>query len=78
MKVLANWTWTVQLDWRWSQQPKGELMCRHVTLIMAMQNELQHIWLSKHGRQEIASKIQQGVPADKILDDIRQSMPESL
>lgn len=53
-------------------------MCRHVTLIMAMQNELQHIWLSKHGRQEIASKIQQGVPADKILDDIRQSMPESL
>ena len=40
--------------------------------------ELQHIWLSKHGRQEIASKIQQGVSADKILDDIRQSMPESL
>lgn len=40
--------------------------------------ELQHIWLSKHGRQQIASKIQQGVPADKILDDIRQSMPESL
>lgn len=40
--------------------------------------ELQHIWLSKQGRQEIASKIQQGVPADKILDDIRQSMPNNL
>ena len=40
--------------------------------------ELQHIWLSKQGRQEIASKIQQGVPADKILDCIRQSMPNNL
>lgn len=40
--------------------------------------ELQHIWLSKQGRQEIATKIQQGVSADKILDDIRQSMPDTL
>ena len=40
--------------------------------------ELQHTWLSKQGRQEIARKIQQGVPADKILDDIRQSIPNSL
>ena len=40
--------------------------------------ELQHTWLSKQGRQEIALKIQQGVPADKILDDIRQSIPNSL
>ena len=40
--------------------------------------ELQHNWLSKQGRQEIASKIQQGVPADKILDDIHQSIPNNL
>lgn len=30
------------------------------------------------GRQEIASKIQQEVPADKILDEIHQSMPNNL
>ena len=40
--------------------------------------ELPHIWLSKQGWQEIASKIQQEVPADKILDEIHQSMPNNL
>ena len=40
--------------------------------------ELQHIWLSKEEWQEIASKIQQAVPADKILDVIHQSMPNNL
>lgn len=40
--------------------------------------ELKHIPLSKQGCQEIASKTKQGVPADKILDDICQSMPDNL
>ena len=46
--------------------------------VEACRMELQHIWLSKKEWQEIASKFQQGAPADKILDVIPQSMPNNL
>ena len=42
------------------------------------QKELQHIWLSKAGRQEIAAKLQRGESKEQILDDIRNSLGASL
>ena len=42
------------------------------------QAKIEHTWLSKQRRQEIAYKIRQGVSSEKILDDIRQSMPSNL
>ena len=42
------------------------------------QKELQHIWLSKARRQEIAAKLQRGVSKERILDDIRNSLRASL
>ncbi|CAH3198945.1 unnamed protein product [Porites evermanni] len=38
--------------------------------------ELQHVWLSKTKRQELAAKMQQGVPRDRILNDIREGVTE--
>ena len=40
------------------------------------EKELQHVWLSKGKRQELAAKIQQGVPRDRILSDIKESVTE--
>lgn len=40
------------------------------------EKELQHIRLAKEKRQELAAKIQQGVPRDRILSDIRESVTE--
>ena len=42
------------------------------------QKELQHIWLSKARRQEIAAKLQRGVSKERILDDIRNRLGASL
>ena len=38
--------------------------------------DIQHTWLPKGKRQELAAKFQQGVPREKILDDIRDSETE--
>lgn len=38
--------------------------------------ELQHVWLSKTKRQELAAKMQQGVPRERILNDIREGVTE--
>ena len=35
-------------------------------------NEVQHTWLSKGRRIEIAARLQQGVSRDRILNDIRE------
>ena len=40
------------------------------------EKELQHIRLAKEKRKELAPKIQQGVPRDRILSDIRESVTE--
>lgn len=40
------------------------------------EKELQHLWLSKGKRQELAAKIQQGMPRDRILSDVRDSVTE--
>ena len=40
------------------------------------EKELQHIRLAKEKRQEVAAKIQQGVPRDRVLSDIRESVTE--
>ncbi len=40
------------------------------------EKELQHIRLSKEKRQELAAKIQQGVPRDRILSDIRERVTD--
>ena len=38
--------------------------------------ELQHTYLTKRQRQEIAAKRAQGVNPDKILDDVREIIGE--
>ena len=38
------------------------------------QKELQHTWLTKERRKEIAAQIQRGVSKDKILHDIRNNV----
>ena len=39
--------------------------------------EIQHTWLPKEKRQELAAKIQQGVPREIFLDDVRDSVTEN-
>ena len=42
------------------------------------EKELQHIWLPKNKRQQVAALFQQGVSRDRILSDIREeAMQES-
>ena len=41
------------------------------------EKELKHIWIPKGKRKEIAAKLQQGVKRDKIIEDIRESVPSS-
>lgn len=36
--------------------------------------ELQHVWLSKTKRQQLVAKMQQGVPRERILNDIREGV----
>ena len=38
------------------------------------EKEIQHIWLSSEKRREVAAQINQGVSADRILEDIREEM----
>lgn len=40
------------------------------------EKELQHIRLPKEKRQELAAKLKHGVPKDRILSDIRESVSE--
>ena len=35
------------------------------------ENQIQHIWLSKHKKEQIAAQLQQGITRDRILNDIR-------
>ena len=38
--------------------------------------ELQHVWLSQTKRQELAAKMQQGVPRGRILNDTKEGVTE--
>ena len=38
------------------------------------EKELEHVWMSKNTREQIAAKLQQGISREKILDDIRDSV----
>ena len=41
------------------------------------EKELQHVWIPKGKRKEIAAKLQQGVTRERIIDDIRGSVRDS-
>lgn len=40
------------------------------------ESDIQLVWLPKGKWQELAAKIQQDVPRERILDDIRESVTE--
>ena len=57
-------------------EDNGEITAEVCDTHYGHEKELQHLWLSKGKRQELAAKIQQGMPRDRILSDVRDSVTE--
>ena len=60
-----------------TQQQNGEVQNVHVVYCNTHynhENELAHLYIPEPVRMTVASKLQQGVKVDRILDDIRDSV----
>ena len=71
-KIEYNCTSTIQTEVSLCGTVAVEICYTHY----GHQEDLQHIWLTKRQRKNIAAKLQQGVTITKILDDIRNSVGE--
>ena len=73
---------TLQVHARYSitvQQPSKQHPLKMATITVDLclthhghQKDLQHTWLPKQKKEEMAALLQQGVSKDKILGDIRE------
>ena len=72
-KIERNCTSTLNVSNLADGKAKVEICYTHY----GHTRDIQHTWLPKGKRQELAAKIQQGVPREKILDDIRDSVTEN-
>ena len=72
-KIERNCTSTLNISNLADGKAKVEICYTHY----GHTRDIQHTWLPKGKRQELAAKIQQGVPREKILDDIRDSVTEN-
>ena len=72
-KIERNCTSTLNVSSLADGKVKVEICYTH----SGHTRDIQHTWLPKGKRQELAAKIQQGVPREKILDDIRDSETEN-
>ena len=72
-KINRNCTSTLNVSNLTNGEVKVEICYTH----NGHTREIQHTWLPKEKRQELAAKIQQGVPREIFLDDVRDSVTEN-
>ncbi len=68
-KIQSNCTSTIKAE----QMNDGKIQVNICYTHYGHEKELQHKWLSKEKRQQIAALLQQGVSRDRILTDIREN-----
>ncbi|RMX39578.1 hypothetical protein pdam_00020814 [Pocillopora damicornis] len=72
-KINRNCTSTLNVSNLTNGEVKVEICYTH----NGHTREIQHTWLPKEKRQELAAKIQQGVPREIFLDDVGDSVTEN-
>ena len=67
-KIQKNCTSTIKME----ETKNGKIEVNICYTHYGHEKELQHIWLPKSKRQQVAALLQQGVSRDRILSDIRE------